>query len=87
VEESITQLAEEIHRNRPNATIPVIIELRNFSQKNIDILISKGFKLRTAIRELNMLTGEIPADPKVTKAIQDLDMIENLSTSSEIETL
>ena len=87
MEESIKQLAEEIYRTRPNATIPVIIELKNFSQKNIDMLISKGFKLRTAIKELKMLTGEIPADPKVTEAIQSLDIIETLSISSDIEIL
>jgi hypothetical protein len=87
VNESITQLAEEIQRNRPRANIPVVIELKNFSQKNIDLLISKGFKLRTAIRELKMLTGEIPADPKVAATINALGLIETLSTSSEIETL
>jgi hypothetical protein len=73
--ESIRELAQEIHRTRPNATIPVILELKNFSQKNINALVSRGFKIRTVIKELKMLTGEVPADPKTTEEIQSLDFI------------
>jgi hypothetical protein len=87
MDESINQLAEEIYRNRPNSSIPVIMELKSWSQKNIDLLISKGFKLRTAIKELRIVTGEIPSDPKFAETIQLLGIIENLSISSEIDTL
>ena len=82
----IMELAERIQKTRPKASIPVIIELKTFSQEIIQRLASKGFKILVLIKELKMVAGDIPA-AKMAELTKSTDIIETLSVSCELEIL
>lgn len=84
MKEYVLKLAEEIHKRIPNATLPVIVELTEISDKNVEILSSKGLRVRDVIKSLKVVTGELPVDPEVAETIGKLDIVKGLTTSSEI---
>jgi hypothetical protein len=85
--EFVLKLAEEICKRRPDATLPVVIELTNVSKKNVELLSSRGFHVRDVIESLNIVTGELPVEPRIANAIGKLKIVRSMTTSSEITPL
>lgn len=83
--DDIIELAKVIQKSRPNAMMPVIIWLKEYSEDNIETLRSKGMKIRTVIRNLNLVAGDIKAE--VVKDISSLNIVKNIVASCELETL
>jgi hypothetical protein len=81
----VIELAKEIQRSRPNAMMPVIIWLKEYSEENIEILKSKGMKIRNVIKRLNLVTGDVKAE--VIEDISSLNVVKNVTASCELEPL
>lgn len=82
--EFVIKMAEEVYKRRPDARLPVIVELTDVSEKNVKVLSSKGLRVRDVIKSLNVVTGELPVDPKIAKRIGKLSIVKGLTTSCEV---
>jgi len=83
----VVELAKQIQKSKPNATMPILVWLKDYSKENVDLLSAKGLKIRKVMRRLKLVTGEVKADPKIAEEIKTLAIVRRLSASSELEVL
>jgi hypothetical protein len=83
----LVELARKIQKNRPEATIPVVIELTAITDQNIETLSSKGISIRRVIKPLRLVAGDISANPDIAEAVRKLKIVKEMDIASDLEIL